>query len=99
MPINRFYSRLRQSGEYDEYMGRLIDAFSPEAAKEVVCRSLVSIGYDGRIYDCDFNQMLNLPVVNGKPLDIFNFDFESLLNRRIRFGSHCFGCTAGGGGS
>jgi hypothetical protein len=65
-----------------------------------MCRSLVSVGYDGRIYDCDFNQMLDLEITgNGKPMTVFNFDYEGLIKRRIIFASHCFGCTAGSGSS
>ena len=99
MPVNRFHSQLQQSGTYDEYMNTLLAAFNPEAAREVVCRSLISVGYDGRIYDCDFNQMLDMQIIDREPLTIFNCDFEALTQRRILFGSHCFGCTAGGGSS
>jgi len=99
MPINRFHYQLQQSGTLDEYMGALVAAFNPEAAREVVCRQLVSVGFDGRIYDCDFNQMLGLQITGNEPLTIFNCDFNSLTKRQIRFGPHCFGCTAGGGSS
>lgn len=99
MPVNRFRSYLQKSQTYDEYMSNLVNSFDPEAARGVACRSLVSVGYDGRIYDCDFNQMLDMQITNSKPLNVFNFDLDALINRKIRFGSHCFGCTAGGGGS
>ncbi len=99
MPINRFLSILLKSGIYNEYMDTLSAAFSAEAAEEIVCRSMISVGYDGRIYDCDFNQMLGMQVVNHEPMTVFNFDWESAINRRILFGPHCFGCTAGGGSS
>ena len=99
MPINRFLSRLQQQGTYDEYMRSLVNAFSQEAAERVICRSLISVDYDGRIYDCDFNQMLNLQIADTKPENIFDVDFEALINRKIKFGSHCFGCTASGGSS
>lgn len=99
MPINRFRSQLQQSGTLDEYMDKLLAAFNPEAAREVVCRSLISVGYDGRIYDCDFNQMLGLQITGHEPLTVFNCDLEALIQRRILFGPHCFGCTAGGGSS
>lgn len=100
MPINRFRLHLDKSGQYDAYMEKLVGAFNPVAAEGVMCRSLVSIGHDGRIYDCDFNQMLDMDVADqgGHPT-IFNFDFNRLLKRRIRFDSHCFGCTAGAGSS
>lgn len=100
MPINRFKQQLKRLGAYDEYMTRLVNAYNPAAAEGVMCRSLVSVGYDGRIYDCDFNQMLDLEITgNGTPMTVFNFDYESLIKRRIIFASHCFGCTAGSGSS
>ncbi|MEW6145959.1 MAG: arsenosugar biosynthesis radical SAM (seleno)protein ArsS [Thermodesulfobacteriota bacterium] len=100
MPINRFKQQLKKLGAYDEYMTRLVNAYNPAAAEGVMCRSLVSVGYDGRIYDCDFNQMLELEIAGkGKPMTVFNFDYERLMKRRIIFAPHCFGCTAGGGSS
>jgi radical SAM/Cys-rich protein len=100
MPINRFKLHLQKSGQYDAYMDKLLGAFNPQAAGAVMCRSLISVGHDGRLYDCDFNQMLELgidtPCVAGTPT-IFDFDFDALMQRRIRFGSHCLGCTAGAG--
>jgi radical SAM/Cys-rich protein len=99
MPVNRFRTQLQKSGTFDEYMNSLMQSFDPEAAKGVACRSLVSVGYDGRLYDCDFNQMLDMQIIDSRPLTIFDFDSDALINRQIRFGSHCFGCTAGGGGS
>jgi radical SAM/Cys-rich protein len=100
MPINRFKQQLKKLGAYDEYMTRLVNAYNPAAAEGVMCRSLVSVGYDGRIYDCDFNQMLELEIAGDRePMTVFNFDYEALTKRRIIFASHCFGCTAGGGSS
>jgi hypothetical protein len=64
-----------------------------------MCRSMISVGYDGALYDCDFNQMLEMPIENGKPMTVFDFDYDTLIKRRIRFASHCFGCTAGAGSS
>lgn len=99
MPIHRFRAQLERLGGYEEYMTKLVNTFNPAAAEGVMCRSLISVGYDGRIYDCDFNQMLELQIHNSGPITVFNFDFESLMKRRIVFESHCFGCTAGGGSS
>jgi radical SAM/Cys-rich protein len=99
MPINRFGNRLKQSDNYIDYMDKLVSAFSPAAAMQVDCRSLVSVGYDGYLYDCDFNQMLDMKITDTESLTIFNFDPEALLGREICFSPHCFGCTAGGGGS
>lgn len=99
MPINRYRNELENSGNYIGYLDRLVTEFSPSAAEQVVCRSIVSVGYDGRLYDCDFNQMLDMQIVSPEPLTIFNAELKALLARKIRFGSHCFGCTAGGGSS
>jgi radical SAM/Cys-rich protein len=101
MPINRFRLHLDKSGQYEAYMEKLLAAFNPAAAAGVMCRSLVSVGHDGRIYDCDFNQMLEMDAADakGRRLSIFDFDFERALGRRIRFGDHCLGCTAGAGSS
>jgi hypothetical protein len=97
--MDRFRNSLVSSGAYEEYMQRLVTVFNPAAVSELVCRSVISVGYDGRLYDCDFNQLLEMQVYQEKPATIFNFDYETLLNRKIRFASHCFGCTAGGGSS
>ena len=101
MPINRFKLHLDKSGQYEAYMEKLLASFNPAAADGVMCRSLISVGHDGRIYDCDFNQMLELRAAGagGKPLSIFDFDFDKVLKRRIRFDDHCLGCTAGAGSS
>lgn len=98
MPINRFKEQLKRLGAYEDYMEKLVNAFNPAAAEGVMCRSLISVSHDGRIYDCDFNQMLDIQTtVNRTPMTVFNFDYEALKRRRIIFGSHCFGCTAGAG--
>jgi len=100
MPINRFRLHLEKSGQYEAYMDKLLAAFNPAAAEAVMCRSIISVGHDGTLYDCDFNQMLEMPVDRrGKAATIFDFDFDALMRRRIRFDSHCLGCTAGAGSS
>jgi radical SAM/Cys-rich protein len=99
MPINRFKHFLERAELYDVYMEKLVRAFNPTAAEGVMCRTMLSVGYDGSIYDCDFNQMLEWRVNHGAPKTIWDFDFERLMNRTIVFGSHCFGCTAGAGSS
>src|SRR5262245_26756489 len=101
MPINRFRLHLDKTGQYEAYMEKLLAAFNPAAAAGVMCRNLISVGYDGRLYDCDFNQMLEMDVVDraGGGLTIFNFDLEKLQKRSIRFDEHCLGCTAGAGSS
>ncbi len=99
MPIHRFRQQLERLGGYEEYMTKLVNAFNPSAAVGVMCRSMISVGYDGALYDCDFNQMLEMQIGNSKPLTVFDFDCDVLIKRRIRFASHCFGCTAGAGSS
>ena len=99
MPISRFLEFLVESGNYDDYMERLANAFNPAAASGVMCRSLISIGWDGTLYDCDFNQMLDLAVGHRAPRHIRDFDFALLASRQIVTGNHCYGCTAGSGSS
>ena len=99
MPIHRFKEQLERQGTYEDYMEKLINAFNPAAAEGVMCRSLLSASYDGKIFDCDFNQMLDMQIFVEKPMTVFNFDFQKLVNRDIIFDSHCFGCTAGAGSS
>ncbi|MGH7261259.1 MAG: arsenosugar biosynthesis radical SAM (seleno)protein ArsS [Nitrospiraceae bacterium] len=99
MPISRFLEFLIESGNYDGYMERLANAFNPAAAAGVMCRYMLSIGWDGTLYDCDFNQMLELPVDHGAPRHIRDFDPAQLHRRRIVTGNHCYGCTAGAGSS
>lgn len=98
MPISRYLDYLLVSGNYDSYMSKLITAYNPIAASSVMCRRTLSIGWDGYIYDCDFNQMLDLKVECSSQ-HIRNFDSNSLLNRNIVINQHCYGCTAGSGSS
>jgi radical SAM/Cys-rich protein len=99
MPIKRFLDYLRRSGNEERYMRRLVEAFNPATVEGLMCRGLVSVGWDGRLYDCDFNQMLELPVAPGLPRTIAEFDPAALTGRRVVTGAHCFGCTAGAGSS
>jgi radical SAM/Cys-rich protein len=98
MPISRFLEFLIDSGNLAQYMEKLVTAFNPVAVDGLMCRNLISVGWDGRLYDCDFNQMLEMAL----PTTIFDLarDGVALLDRRvIRTGPHCFGCTAGAGSS
>jgi radical SAM/Cys-rich protein len=95
MPINRYYLYLKRSNKYEEYLDQLASAFSEGAAKTVACRSLISVGYNGTLYDCDFNQMLGMPINSDQTTTVYNFDLKTILNRRIKFAAHCFGCTSG----
>ena len=98
MPISRFLDYLIESKNYEEYMTTLVNAFNPAAVANVMCRNTVSVSWDGLMYDCDFNQMLDL-TVNTEGVHIRNFDFEKLMNRNIVLNQHCYGCTAGAGSS
>ena len=99
MPISRFLDFLVGTGNLESYMQRLLDAFNPVAAAGVMCMNTLSVGWDGTLYDCDFNQMLELPVNHGVPKNIHDWDHEELNRREIVTGWHCFGCTAGAGSS
>ncbi|CUQ66492.1 arsenosugar biosynthesis radical SAM (seleno)protein ArsS [Candidatus Nitrospira inopinata] len=99
MPISRFLAFLLESGNYEQYMTRLANAFNPIAAAGVMCRYTLSVGWDGTLYDCDFNQMLDLPVSHGAPRHIRDFDPTRLHRRQIVTRNHCYGCTAGTGSS
>ncbi len=99
MPISRFLTDLVRHGNYERYMELLVQHFNPATIEGVMCRTLVSVGWDGTLYDCDFNQMVDMPLNHGAPRHIRNFDLFLLSRREIRTGSHCFGCTAGSGSS
>ncbi|MEW4570117.1 arsenosugar biosynthesis radical SAM (seleno)protein ArsS [Tautonia sp. JC769] len=96
MPINRFLEFLIRTEQYDPYMRRLVAAYNPSAAEGVMCRSLLSVSWDGTLYDCDFNQQLDLPT---SPRHIADFDLDRLTTEPIVTGLHCYGCTAGSGSS
>ncbi len=99
MPISRYLDFLVRTGNYQRYMNRLVNAFNPAAVEGLMCRSLISIGWDGRIHDCDFNQLMDLEVGFGAPRHLRDFDLGALAKRRIMTGAHCYGCTAGSGSS
>jgi radical SAM/Cys-rich protein len=99
MPISRFLEFLVESGNYEPYMERLANAFNPAAAAGVMCRYTISVGWNGILYDCDFNQMLDLPIDHGAPAHIRDFDPAQLNRRQITTRNHCYGCTAGAGSS
>ncbi len=99
MPIRRFADHLRRKGEHEAYMALLVNHFNPATLPGLMCRSLVSVGWDGSLFDCDFNQMVDLPLPAG-PRTIFEIEsFEGFAGARIATGTHCFGCTAGAGSS
>jgi radical SAM/Cys-rich protein len=98
MPVSRFLEFLINTGNFDAYLEKLANAFNPAAAAGVMCRNTLSVGWDGYLYDCDFNQMLEL-TVDTPSRHIRDFNLELLNNREIVLNQHCFGCTAGAGSS
>jgi radical SAM/Cys-rich protein len=96
LPISRFLEDLLESEQYDSYMEKLVNAFNPQAVAGLMCRNTLSVGWDGRLFDCDFNQMLDLQLA-GRPRHIKDFDDALLARRTILTGQHCYGCTAGSG--
>lgn len=102
MPITRYETHLRLRGEYDRYMELLADSFNAGTLNQVMCRYLVSVGWEGSIYDCDFNQMLGLSLrdARGEALNIGSLtSLDQVLERSITIGDHCYACTAGSGSS
>ena len=101
MPISRFLEWLQSSGNLERYMEVLVNAYNPATLQGLMCRNTLSVGWDGRIYDCDFNQMLELDAryPNGGAAHIRDFDPAQLAARSIVTARHCFGCTAGAGSS
>ncbi len=101
MPISRYLEWLEASGNLQHYMELLVNSFNPGTIAGLMCRNTLSISWDGRLYDCDFNQMLGLEAVpaNGQPMTIHEFNGAVLGDREIVTGRHCFGCTAGAGSS
>ena len=99
-PIARFAEDLRAQGKWDEYMNLLATSFNPDTVDGLMCRSTLSVGYRGELYDCDFNQMLSLQFANGdRPLYLWDVSPEHLHGRKIQTGNHCLACTAGSGSS
>jgi radical SAM/Cys-rich protein len=99
LPVSRFLEYLLITEKYEDYMRDLVQAFNPAAAAGVMCRSTISVGWDGYLYDCDFNQMLEYKVEASSPQHVKDFDPDQLMDRNIVINQHCFGCTAGAGSS
>jgi MoaA/NifB/PqqE/SkfB family radical SAM enzyme len=98
MPIRRYREWLERTGQHARYQRTLEDAFNPATVSSLMCRTMVSVSWDGRLYDCDFNQMVDLAVLDADPT-LAAFDLDALAERRIATAAHCFGCTAGSGSS
>ncbi len=98
LPVARFLDYLVESGNYAEYMAKLVEAYNPSTVKGLMCRSMVSVSWDGFIYDCDFNQMLELPIAH-QVKHINDWTDQDLADRNVVLNQHCYGCTAGAGSS
>ena len=99
LPIGRFAAYLRHNDKLEEYMELLISAFNPATIDGLMCRNTLSVGWRGEVYDCDFNQQLDMQWMNGRALFLWDLDPDEIDNREIMTGDHCFGCTAGAGSS
>ena len=101
MPIARYLDHLVETGRYEEYMEKLTAAFNPAAVAGVMCRTTLSVNWDGSLSDCDFNQMLDLPLAGRRPRNVHDAPpaelLRQVLDRPVTTGPHCFGCTAGAG--
>ena len=98
LPISRFLDYLIASENYEDYMSSLVEAFNPKAVANVMCTNTLSVRWDGMLFDCDFNQMLDIKVAS--PIThLRDFNLELLQGRKIRVSQHCYGCTAGSGSS
>ena len=98
LPVSRFLDYLLETNNYESYMTELVEAFNPSTIEGLMCRNTISVSWDGYIYDCDFNQMLDLKS-DIKGSHISNFTLEEYLNRKVVLNQHCYGCTAGAGSS
>ena len=99
MPITRYAKYLKAFRQYDAYVELLINSFNLSTVEGLMCTNTLSVGWDGKLYDCDFNQMLGMPMRNGRTLSISDITLQDLENWKILMGDHCFGCTAGAGSS
>jgi radical SAM/Cys-rich protein len=99
LPVGRFAAILRHNNKLDEYMDLLIKAFNPATMEGLMCRNTLSVGWQGEVYDCDFNQQLDMQWKNGREIFLWDVDPDKIDNREIMTGDHCFGCTAGAGSS
>ena len=99
LPISRFASWLRHEGKYESYLKLLASAFNPATVEGLMCRNTINVSWEGEVFDCDFNQMLRMPLGSKGPRHLWDIDPSSLAGEQIATGNHCFGCTAGAGSS
>jgi len=99
MPIARYAKYLKRNEQLEEYNQLLVESFNPASINGLMCRDTISVDWQGRVFDCDFNQQLDMQLTQSTPLDVWNIDLDSFEDLPIKTGSHCFGCTAGSGSS
>ncbi len=99
LPVSRFASWLRHEGKYKEYLNLLIESFNPATVEGLMCRNTINVSWEGETFDCDFNQMLHLPMAGLPRQHVWDLDPATLAGMPIATGHHCFGCTAGAGSS
>lgn len=99
LPVNRFAHALKRDGELEDYQTLLVDNFNADTVPELMCRHLINIDWQGKAFDCDFNQMLDIPLANETKQYVWQLDSKGLTNKSIATDRHCFGCTAGAGSS
>lgn len=99
IPINRFAHALKRDGEMQQYQALLVDNFNPSNVDGLMCRSMINLDWEGRMFDCDFNQMLNIPFAGGKTKYLWDLEIDQVEGANIATNRHCFGCTAGAGSS
>jgi len=99
MPIKRFGSTLISKGLFDDYLQLLVDSYNPNTLDQVMCLNTISVDWQGQVYDCDFNQMLDLPLADRSTTHISELIADDLTNEHIATRQHCYGCTAGQGSS
>lgn len=99
MPVGRYLEFLKKSGNFDDYMSELACAFNPYAVENLMCKNTLSVDYNGKLYNCDFNQVLELPIAFNRKENLFDLQPEDLTGGEVVTGNHCYGCTAGAGSS
>ncbi len=101
MPISRYLEWLLEKGMLEAYLDKLVQAFNPSTIAGLMCRNTLSVAWDGTLYDCDFNQQLEMDMVlpAGSRPHVANFDLDMWKSHRVRTARHCYGCTAGAGSS
>jgi len=99
IPINRFAHALKRDGQLEDYQHLLVNNFNASTVDELMCRHLINLDWEGRVFDCDFNQMLEIPFSGGKEQYLWDLAIDTIEGQAIATNRHCFGCTAGAGSS